>query len=95
MYDFRFQVSDEAGRVGRPTDVEVLLAPSLRNSARRDSFTCDVRGGIGGAPGTNIASEIFRKFAEGRGYQICNAFAYFTYEQLAQLPNRADRPTTL
>ena len=45
MHDFGFQVSDEAGRVGRPTDVEVLLAPSLRNSARRDSFTYDVREG--------------------------------------------------
>ena len=45
MHEFGFQVSDEADRVGRPTDVEVLLAPSLRNSARRDSFTYDVRGG--------------------------------------------------
>ena len=28
------------------------------------------------------------EFAEGRGYQICNVFAYFTFEQLAAQPSR-------
>ena len=40
-------------------------------------------------------SEIFQGVCGGQGYQICNVFAYLTYEQLAKLPNRADRPTTL
>ena len=72
MHEFGFQVSDEADRVGRPTDVEVLLAPSLRNSARRDSFTYDVRGGIGGTPGE--ISEIFQGVCGRQGVPNMQCF---------------------